>query len=161
MTISSVTTNMIDQQSAQNPTGHDAMSELDMDDFLKLMIAELQHQDPLNPMDNTQMLEQISQIRTITSNDRLTDTLAAVLLGQNMSTASSMLGRTIRALTDDGNMVIGTVDRVTIEDGVPKLHITDDTADPPVDYIIDLENVGEIMANPEDFVETDTENDEQ
>ena len=160
MTISSVTTNMIGRHDAQNPTGHDAMSELDMDDFLKLMIAELQHQDPLNPMDNTQMLEQISQIRAITSSDRLTDTLAAVLLGQNMSTASSMLGRTIRALTDDGEMVIGTVDRVTLEDGVPKLHITDDTADPPVDYTIDLKNVAEIMADPEDLVETDTENDE-
>ena len=161
MTISSVTTNMIDQQSAQNPTGYDAMSDLGMDEFLKMMIAELQNQDPLNPMDNTQMLEQISQIREITSNDQLTDTLEAVLLGQNMSTASSMIGRTIRALTDDDNMVIGTVDRVTLEDGVPKLHITDDTVDPPVDYTIDLKNVAEIMADPEDLVETDTENDEQ
>ena len=45
------------------------------------MITELQNQDPLNPMDNTQMLEQINQIRQIGATDKLTSTLDSVLLG--------------------------------------------------------------------------------
>ena len=38
------------------------LKTVDTNQFLTLMITELQNQDPLNPMDNTQMLQQISQI---------------------------------------------------------------------------------------------------
>ena len=55
-----------------------------MNTFLKLMITELQQQDPLNPMDNKDMLNQIAQIRAVGASDQLTKTLNSVLLG-NMS----------------------------------------------------------------------------
>ena len=43
------------------------LRDVDIYDFLTLMITELQNQDPLNPMDNAQMLEQIGQIRQISA----------------------------------------------------------------------------------------------
>jgi flagellar basal-body rod modification protein FlgD len=99
-----------------------------MDDFLKMMIAELQNQDPMNPMDNAQILQQISQIREITSNDRLTNTLEAAFLGQNLSTANSLMGSRVAALGEEKNgirevLAAGTVSQVSIENGVPKLHV--------------------------------------
>lgn len=112
------------QQGQQNPYGN-ALREVDADDFLKMMITELQNQDPLDPMDNRQILEQIGQIREIVSNDRLTETLEAAFLGQNLATASKMMGQWIVTLADDGESVLaaGRVDQVSIEDGVPKLHV--------------------------------------
>ena len=107
----------------QTSSTSDALNQIDMDEFVSLMIAEMQNQDPLEPMDNTQMLQQISQIREIGSNDRLSETLDAVLLGQNMATASNMIGQTIMALDDDAKTFVGTVDRVSIEDGEAKLHV--------------------------------------
>jgi len=92
-----------------------ALRELDLDQFLKLMIAELQNQDPLDPMDNTQILQQVSQLREIGATDSLSDTLSAVLQGQNLSTASAMIGRDVKALSDDGRDVEGRVDRVSID----------------------------------------------
>jgi flagellar basal-body rod modification protein FlgD len=117
----------IGQQGDQNPYG-DAMQDVNMDDFLKMMIAELQNQDPMNPMDNAQILQQISQIREITSNDRLTNTLEAAFLGQNLSTANSLMGSRVAALGEEKNgirevLAAGTVSQVSIENGVPKLHV--------------------------------------
>jgi flagellar basal-body rod modification protein FlgD len=102
------------------------LEETNLDDFLKLMIAELQNQDPLNPMENSEMLEQLGQMRSIGATDKLTKTLDAVLVGQNVTTASSLIGKQISALSDEGNNVDGVVERVTVaaaDDGGVRLHV--------------------------------------
>lgn len=99
------------------------LNELDIDDFLKLMISELQNQDPLNPMDNKDMLAQITQIREIGSNDKLSKTLDTVLQGQNFASATNMIGKTVKGKDNTGADVTGVVDRVTVADGVNTLHV--------------------------------------
>lgn len=101
----------------------DAFGELDTSVFLDLMIAELQNQDPLNPAENDELLNQIYQIRQIESNESLTGTLESVLLGQNVSTATSLIGADVEALNDSGNRVSGNVRTVTITDGEPSLEL--------------------------------------
>lgn len=108
---------------ARNPITKDAYNELHMEDFLKLMIAELQNQDPLNPMDNSELVGQISQMRTITATDKMTETLDSVLLGQNISSATNLIGAEIDAISDDQQKVTGVVERVSVADGQPKLHL--------------------------------------
>jgi flagellar basal-body rod modification protein FlgD len=116
---------------------NDSLRDLDMDEFLKLMITELQNQDPLNPLENAEILQQISQIREIGATARLTETLDAVLLGQNLTSASGMIGKTVEALSDDAKTVKGVVDKVTVTDGEPRLHIGDQA--------VRLKNVKEIV----------------
>jgi flagellar basal-body rod modification protein FlgD len=130
-------------------TGADAaakprsLQDLDIDEFLKLMITELTNQDPLNPMDNAQLVEQIGQIRSISATTQLSDTLGAVLSGQNLTTASSLIGKKVVALTDQNENVTGVVDRVSVE-------IDKDDSDKRTfrvhvgDKKIDLQNVREI-----------------
>ena len=114
---------ILSSQLQQNPYG-DAFRDVDMDDFLAMMITGLQNQDPLNPMDNTQILEQIGQIREITANDRLTETLEAVFLAQNLTAATSMIGDWV-AVTDDESMVLtaGQVDQISVDNGIPRLRV--------------------------------------
>lgn len=100
-----------------------AINDIDLNAFLELMIAELQNQDPLNPLDNKDMLAQISQIREVGATDRLTETLESVLLGQNIASATNLIGADIDALSDDGESVTGLVNHVTIDKGVPKLQL--------------------------------------
>jgi flagellar basal-body rod modification protein FlgD len=102
---------------------HNSLNNLNLDSFLKLMISELQHQDPLNPMDNTQMLDQINQMRQIGATDKLTSTLNSVLLGQSISSATNLIGADVDAVSDDNQKVTGTVTKVTIENGQPKLQL--------------------------------------
>ncbi|MGE0757323.1 MAG: flagellar hook assembly protein FlgD [Pirellulaceae bacterium] len=103
----------VDHTTGQTLSG--GLGDVEAEKFLELLLAELQNQDPLNPMDNAQMLQQISQIREITATSQLTETLSAVLLGQNVTTASGLIGRQISGLDDDAKNVEGIVDRVTIE----------------------------------------------
>ncbi len=104
----------------------DRFSELGTEDFLALLIAELQSQDPTNPMSNEEMVNQISQIQEIRSNNALTETLESVNLGQSMATASSLVGKTIIGLPDgESEYYEGVVSYVTLEDG--RLHVDDKT----------------------------------
>ena len=109
--------------SSSNPVKKDAYNDLQMEDFLKLMIAELQNQDPLNPMDNSELVGQISQMREITATDKMTETLDTVLLGQNIASATNLIGAEIDAISDDQQKVTGVVERVSVADGQPKLHL--------------------------------------
>ena len=120
----------------QNASPNDALRGLDMSEFLKLMIAQLQNQDPLQPLDNAEILQQISQIRQIGESEKLTTTLDSVLLNQNLSSASSLLGKNIKALTADGTAVDGTVERVSVVKGVPRLHVGE--------FEVGLNNLAEI-----------------
>jgi len=110
--------------STDQPFGdHNTLNNLDLDAFLKLMITELQNQDPLNPMDNTQMLDQINQIRQIGATDTLTGTLNSVLLGQNIASATGLIGADVDAISDTNENVSGHVNRVSIVDGAPVLEL--------------------------------------
>ncbi len=91
------------------------LSDVDLDQFLGLLITELQNQDPLEPMDNAQMLTQISQIREIGSTNQLTETLSAFAVGQELSMASGMIGKSITALDQNLDTIEGVVDRVSVE----------------------------------------------
>jgi flagellar basal-body rod modification protein FlgD len=93
----------------------DAFSDLDLDGFLQLMISELQNQDPLNPTDNSEMLNQMGQIRSIGATDKLTNTLDTLASSQELVTASTLIGQTVTGLANDASEVDGVVDRITVE----------------------------------------------
>ncbi len=109
----------------------DAINNLELDHFLDLMIAELQNQDPLNPLDNSQMLQQISQIREVGATERLTETLDTLLLRQNVASATSLIGQHVEGRTDAGSAARGIVDRVSIIDGTPQLFVDGKTVAQP------------------------------
>ena len=48
------------------------------DRFLKLLVAQLNNQDPMNPMDNAQMTSQIAQINTVSGIQQLNDTITSM-----------------------------------------------------------------------------------
>ncbi|NOZ39112.1 MAG: hypothetical protein GXP24_02655 [Planctomycetes bacterium] len=107
---------------------NNSLNELDMSDFLNLMIVELQNQDPLNPLDNAELIAQIGQIREVGATESLTETLDSVLLGQNISSATNLIGADVVALNDDGERVSGNVRVVTITNGQPTLDLAIESA---------------------------------
>ena len=68
------------------------------DRFLKLLVAQLNNQDPMNPMDNAQMTTQMAQINTVTGieqvNQSIKDLASQMSAMQNMS-AAQMIGRDV------------------------------------------------------------------
>ncbi|WP_081444748.1 flagellar hook assembly protein FlgD [Blastopirellula marina] len=139
-----------------------SLQDLDMDQFLKLMIAELQNQDPMEPMKNSEMLEQIGQIRNITATEQLSTTLTNVLDGQNILSATTLIGGQVQALTDQGDVVFGVVTGAQItpnDDGVREVFLkvmTDDgIATVKLDDIFTVLPSSAGQAPPEEGDETD------
>lgn len=65
------------------------------DRFLKLLVTQMQNQDPLNPLDNAEVTSQLAQISTVTGIDKLNDTLKLMvsdLDAMRSLEATSMIG---------------------------------------------------------------------
>lgn len=114
-TISPVTSGSAASSTTPDKNQPHDLKDLDINQFLQLMITELTNQDPLNPMDNTQLVQQIGEIRQISATTQLSETLNAVQSGQSLTTASSLIGKTVSALTGDQQNITGVVDKVTVE----------------------------------------------
>jgi flagellar basal-body rod modification protein FlgD len=84
--------------------------------FLKLLITQLQNQDPTNPTDSNELLQQVSSMQSLQANIELQSTLKTVSLNQQLSSAASFLGKTVAA-TQDEDFVSGVVDSVRVADG--------------------------------------------
>ncbi len=105
----------------KNKTG---FSGLTSQDFLKLLITQLQNQDPANPMDSDQLLNQISQMRALQANLELESSLKGLTLGQQLSSATSFIGKTVTAVTgSDQTEVSGMVESVVVKDGAALLRV--------------------------------------
>jgi len=83
------------------------------DQFMKLLVAQLNNQDPMNPMDNAQMTSQIAQINTVSGVNQLNDTV------KSLSTQFTAM-QTMQGTAMIGHDVLVKSDTLTIKDGVAK-----------------------------------------
>jgi len=87
---------------------------LGQDDFLKLMIAQMQNQSPLEPEANGEFLGQMAQFSTVSGLDKMQqslDTLTNSLVSNQALEASSMVGRFVRVPGDTSYLPEGEGDR--------------------------------------------------
>ena len=91
------------------------------DRFLKLLVAQMQNQDPLNPMDNAQVTSQMAQINTVNGIEKLNTTVQG-LSGQFLQL------QTLQSASLVGRDVIVPGSRVDIKDGVGQGGFQLDTA---------------------------------
>jgi flagellar basal-body rod modification protein FlgD len=115
-TTSSLLSSTSSTSSSSSSTTSDAYDSLTTEDFLNLLVTELQNQDPMDPVDNSEILQEVSQIKAIDANEQLSDSLTSMQLAQNLVTAGNLLQKTVSGLTDDGESVSGQVDSVTVSD---------------------------------------------
>jgi flagellar basal-body rod modification protein FlgD len=102
-----------------NPKG-----TLDKDGFLKLFIAQLQHQDPSKPMDANESVAQMASFSMVEGMNNMQATSANIATSLNTSSAVGLIGRTVSYVDADGNLQTGKVDRVaTTPDGQSTLTV--------------------------------------
>lgn len=95
-------------------------------DFLRLLTAQMQNQDPLKPLDNAEFLSQMAQFSTVAGIDRVNDTLGTMGAGlrdTRLAMAAELLGKSVlvpgpvaRAGADGA--IRGAVDLKTAADAV-------------------------------------------
>jgi flagellar basal-body rod modification protein FlgD len=97
-------------------------SSLDYDDFLQLMVAQLQNQDPLNPTDSTEYMSQIAQFSSVEQSINTNSKLDQLLVNSSISQASTMIGLT---LTSADGSVTGTIASVKVASNGATAVLTD------------------------------------
>jgi len=100
--------------------------EIDSDAFLQLLVAQLRYQDPLSGMDQQQFMQQLSTMSSMQQQQSINSQLSSLVVQNQVTQATSMVGHTVKGFLDDESVVEGQVTAVTIgEDGI-KLVVGDD-----------------------------------
>ena len=103
--------------------------QLGQDAFLKLLTTQLQNQDPLNPMDQTQSIAQLAQFSSLQATTELKDAFAAFQSNFSVMQSAGLLGKTVSAQSTDahGNVstVTGTVKTISVINGTPEFTLAD------------------------------------
>lgn len=105
---------------AQTASTKKSGSDLTMEDFFKLMAAQLQNQNMMDPVDNTEFIAQMAQFSTLSQMTELSNAV-------NSTFAVSMIGKTVnlRSLSENGTIIYdsGTVDSITFSEGTAYLEV--------------------------------------
>ena len=109
------------KQEAADAEATKTPGQVTKDAFLKLLVAELTHQDPSQPMDNTQMVNQMSQLQTLEEQVRLREAMENMSTASQLSNASTLTGKYISGKNSAGDEVSGTVAYVEMKDTVATL----------------------------------------
>jgi flagellar basal-body rod modification protein FlgD len=108
-------------------------SMLTQEDFLKLLTVQLQHQDPLKPMEDAQFMGQMAQFASLEQTKELTKTVNTLSTSLGFSSAQQFLGKNV-TVNASGVEVAGSVSGIVMEDGLPKVLVNGKAY--PTDQII-------------------------
>ncbi|MDR0764219.1 MAG: flagellar hook assembly protein FlgD [Synergistaceae bacterium] len=126
--LNGVTGNWVNyEDSAKKTTGD---SSLDKEDFLKLLVAQLTHQDPTNPMQDTEFVSQLATYSGLEQQMNMNKNLETLIASQNANTAASamsLIGSIVGFTDDDGMLQTGQVAFLDIVNGEVNLVLTDNT----------------------------------
>ena len=95
-------------------------------DFLKLLVAQLSSQDPMNPVSNADFAAQMAQFSTLQTTQTMQKNMAAVQAGVGVLEANSLLsllGKTVSLQTADGRTVTGVVSSLQYQSGNPTITV--------------------------------------
>lgn len=97
-TLTNLGINRTNAATANTATTSTGKANMDQNDFLQLMTAQLKNQDPFAPVDNTQMVAQMAQFSSLAGISEMNTTLKAIsdrLNGTSTGDAMSWIGRTV------------------------------------------------------------------
>ena len=81
-------------------------------DFLKLLVAQLQYQDPMNPTDNSQFMQQQAQFATVEGINNLQSTMKSLQAQNELASSVGLIGKQVSFPKSDGTLASGVVSAV-------------------------------------------------
>ena len=101
-----------------------ANKTLDKDAFLRLLVTQLQHQDPMSPMEDKEFVSQLAQFSSLEQMQGLNTGFDGLSKSSIATQAFALIGKTVDyADPAYDTPITGKVDKVTFEDGSPVLNI--------------------------------------
>jgi flagellar basal-body rod modification protein FlgD len=112
-TTSTTGTTGSDTTGASTPTN--AKASLGKDDFLKLLVAQLQHQDPMSPMDDKDFMGQMAQFSSLEQMTNISTAIQRMDYSNQLSQSFALIGRTVTYEQEDGTLASGLASAVATD----------------------------------------------
>jgi flagellar basal-body rod modification protein FlgD len=98
-----------------------ATKQLSQQDFLNLLVAQMTSQDPLNPTSSQDLLSQMTQFSTLSTNTALQQDISQMNNTQELSAANTLMGKQVTLQVDDSTTAQGIVSGVDSSSGTPQV----------------------------------------
>lgn len=117
------TTSLPSSTSGTSTTATDPYANMTSSDFMKVMLSELEHQNPTQPTNTTQIMQQLSSLRNIESQLSLQQNLQSLVAQNQIAQASGMIGKLVGGMDSNGNKISGHVMSVQVVKGQAMLEL--------------------------------------
>jgi len=102
-------------------------NNLNLQDFLNVLLTQLTYQDPLKPMDNQEFMAQLAQFTTLGQTEQLNSSMSALLNTQATLSSVGLIGRTVD-ITSGSTTVTGTVQSLSLSGDTPTMTVATSTS---------------------------------
>jgi flagellar basal-body rod modification protein FlgD len=92
-----------------------ASNALDSGQFMQILLAQLTHQNPLEPMNNAEMMTQFSQLNSLQELREIHVAVDKLSSSNQVLYLASLIGKTVKVNQPDGNFLEGVVEEVITE----------------------------------------------
>lgn len=97
-----------------------------LEDFLRLLTAQLNYQDPLKPVDNQEFIAQMAQFSALEQSRQLNEKIDRLLSAQSVMQSVGMIGKTVE-FDAGGTSVAGQVKAISFTGGESRLSVLTET----------------------------------
>ena len=122
-------TNALSQTATTGSNATSGSQGLGQNDFLQLLVTQLQYQDPTQPMDNQAFIAEMAQFQTLSSMQQIQQQDQSIQNATEATEALALVGKTVQLTDNQGNTVTGAVSAVSFQNGVPQLVVNDQKYD--------------------------------
>jgi len=102
--------------SSASPTAASGgLTGMGSDEFMQLLLAEMKNQNPLDPVQDKDMMAQITQINSVVSMNKVSASVQELTLSNQMIQAANLIGKDVSYAASDGTTQSGVVSGVTYQ----------------------------------------------
>jgi flagellar basal-body rod modification protein FlgD len=110
-------------QSQASTLASAAKNAMDSNQFLTLLMAQLTHQNPMEPLKDSEMLGQFAQLNSVEELRNIRSLLSGSTSSDQIGYAASLIGKTIKATRAGDDDLAGVVTSITVESGKVYVHV--------------------------------------
>jgi flagellar basal-body rod modification protein FlgD len=115
--------NLYSSQSGSSTSEVSSSMFTDPDQFLQLLLAQLTNQNPLEPLDDSEMMAQVAQLSSLQELQKVNDHLEEMSYSNAFNSAISLVGKVAEVMLNNGETYEGRIDGFSFIDGIAYLQI--------------------------------------
>lgn len=116
-------------------------ADMDSNQFMQLLLTELKYQDPLEPMESNQIMQQITQLNSLQELQSINGGIENLAENDELVEAASLIDTIVSYVSADGLVETGLVSGITRENEQTRLMIGEDAV--PLEEVLSIQSAAE------------------